>query len=472
MNDGRSRRRRALVVAYDFPPHGAIGTMRTLRVVRRLVEEDWDVTVLTSDPRTFRSGTPVEQALMSRVPAGIRIVRAPSFRGFDALKRIVKGPPGTEERSDAQALRRPKGRMAGGRGHLARATDLVDAALAIPDHESGWLIPAVMRGLATIRSYRPDVIYSSAPPWTGQIVARVLATASRCQWVADFRDPWSRAPWRGDRFGFAIRAAVMLERQVVRRADRILFVAQGNRDDFAVHYGPDTARKFHVIPNGCDIQEFDALSEAPAVPDDMCVLLHAGSLYAGRSPGALLKAIAVAIEQGIVDPSRFRLRFLGHLGLASVDLSRTCRELGLEQVVEVVARVPREQSLQAMRSASALLLLQPGHTVSVPGKLYEYLASGRPILAVAEEGEIADIVRQSGVGVFATPDDEAGIVAALASLIPMVKTGVGAAPRELYDGMLRAAEAVRVLDAVVRGDSPSPADATVVEANTGRVRTR
>ena len=123
-----------------------------------------------------------------------------------------------------------------------------------------------------------------------------------------------------------------------------------------------------------------------------------------------------------------------------------------------------------MRSASGLLLLQPGHTVSVPGKLYEDLASGRPILAVAEEGEIADIVRQSGVGVFATPDNEEGIVAALASLIQMVQTGVEAPPRELYDGMLRAAEAVHVLNAVVGGESPRLA--ATLEARPGRVDTR
>ena len=108
-------------------------------------------------------------------------------------------------------------------------------------------------------------------------MARALATALRCKWVADFRDPWSRAPWRGDRFRFSIRAAEILERQVVRRADRILFVARGNHDDFAAHDGPVVARKFHVIPNGCDTQEFDALRQTPVAPNDVCVLLHAGS---------------------------------------------------------------------------------------------------------------------------------------------------------------------------------------------------
>jgi glycosyltransferase involved in cell wall biosynthesis len=441
--------------------------MRTLRVVRRLVETGWDVTVLTSDPRTFRPGTPVEDTLVSRVPAGVRVVRAPVWRGFDALKRTVRrarhgradGHIEVRRLSTAKASNATREMTT--RGLIGRLIDLVDAALAIPDHESGWVLPALMKGLAAARgSGRPDVIYSSAPPWTGQIVARALAAALRCRWVADFRDPWSRAPWRGDRFPFVMHAAARLERLVVRRADRVLFVARGNHEGFAAHYGPLVAQKFHVIPNGCDPTEFQARHPAPT-SEGLFVLLHAGSLYAGRSPAPLLRALATAIARGVVDASRFRLRFLGHLGLASNDFAHLCRELRLDHVVETVPRVPRAQSLEAMRSASALLLLQPGHTVAVPAKLYEYLASGRPILAVAEDGETADVIRRSGAGAFAIATDEEAIIAALVTVMRMARDGFEAPSRELYDGTVHAAETVRILDAVVRGDSQLAGAATV-----------
>ena len=444
--------RRALVVAYDFPPHAAIGTMRTLRVVRRLIEEEWDVTVLTGDPRTFRRGTPVDNALLNRVPDRVRIVRAPTLRGFERLKRVVRrtpAPTGTSSPPEPAARMQAPAAPAK-RSLFARAIDVVDGALAIPDSESGWLAPAVTAGLRAGWSDRPDVLYSSAPPWTGQLVACALASALRVPWVADFRDPWSRAPWREDRFRFAMRAAAHLERIVVRRTDHIVFVAEGNRDDFAAAY-PHLASRFHVIANGCDPSEFDALQRHARQADDTFVLLHAGSLYAGRTPLPLLRALATAIGRGVVDPQRFRLRFLGTAALPSGDLAGLCRSLGLEQVVEFLPRVEREASLRAMVDASALLLLQPGHTVAVPGKLYEYLAAGRPILTIAD-GETAALASQSGLGISVGPDDEAAMIAALESLVRNAGHEPPAAPRALYDGLRRAAQTTAILAAVARGD--------------------
>ncbi|MGE0592998.1 MAG: glycosyltransferase [Vicinamibacterales bacterium] len=479
-------RPRVLVVAYDFPPHAAIGTMRTLRVVRQLSARGWDVAVLTGDERTFLPGTPVDQALLARVPADVRVVRAASWRGWDRLQRAVRGRangagsrPGTEPasrggskpeaahgagsttRPAASGSQHPQGRETGTASASWRlsplvrpvvaAKDVVDAALSIPDRELAWLLPAIRLGSgSSFHGWTPDVIYSSAPPWTGQLVAAALAFGHECPWVADFRDPWARAPWRDDKYGFWLKAVAVLERLVVKRADRIVFVAQGNHDDFAAHYGSELARKFHVVPNGCDPTEVD-IPDRPAVPTDgPFVLLHAGSLYAGRTPVPLFEAIAAGIARGLIDPSRFRLRFLGAQGLQSVDLPAALRALGIEQMVEFLPRVPRSESLRAMMSASALFLLQPGHTISVPGKVYEYLAIGRPILSIAEEGETAEIVRESGVGVSATPEDREGILRGLLQVMQMAEHPPAPPAQDLYDGNLRAGRIVDILEGMLQ----------------------
>jgi glycosyltransferase involved in cell wall biosynthesis len=442
-----------LVVAYDFPPHAAIGTMRTLRVVQTLRERDWDVTVLTGDPSTYLPSTPVDMALLERVPPGVRVVQVRAWRPWLRLQRALRGAraaPPAGGRSDGGApQRRPVRRHGRLVSALARAKDVVDAALTIPDRESGWCVPALVRGVwEARRAPRPDVIYSSAPPWTGQLVAAGLQRALRRPWVADFRDPWARAPWRGDRYRFALSAAGRLERYIVRRADRIVFVAAANRDDFEASYGPAAARRFDVVPNGCDPMELAGL-EPDATADAPCfVLLHAGSLYAGRTPVPVLEGVATAIRRGSIDPARFRLRFLGTSGVPG--LAEACERLGLHDVVECLPRVPREQGLRAMVSASCLLLLQPGHTVSVPGKLYEYLATGRPIVAVAEEGETAEIVRRSGLGVSVRPEDTEGIVRALVWAVERGWVPTQAPPRELYDGYAGAGRIVDILTETVR----------------------
>ncbi len=453
-------RPRVLVVAYDFPPHAAIGTMRTLRVVRQLDARGWDVTVLTADPDSDLPQTPVDPALLSQVPSSVRVIRAGALRGWSRTEQMLRQPL-RRFRGSRPESRQLEPAVPGDTGDagspawplamVARMKDVVDATLSIPDRQVGWMLPALSKAaLHRLRTAPPDVIYSSAPPWTGQLVAAGLHAMLKRPWVADFRDPWSRAPWRGDKYRFEMRAAAVLERHVIRRADHILFVAQANRDDFASHYGPEIGAKLHVVPNGCDPSEFDSIERPHVDPNDTFVLLHAGSLYAGRTPMPVIRAVAEAARRGIIDPDRFRLRFLGQVG--AFDVRDAARQLGIERVIEVIARVPRQQSLTAIASAHALLLLQPGHTVSVPGKLYEYLAAGRPILAIAEESETAEIVRSSGIGVSVRPDDEARIVDALASVIAMAKTDVPRPARELFDGMSRAAETVDILEAVVRGE--------------------
>jgi glycosyltransferase involved in cell wall biosynthesis len=430
-------RPRILVIAYDFPPHAAIGTMRTLRVVRRLSAMGWDVTVLTSDPARFRPSTPSDPALLTQVPEDVTVLRAGPLRLWEAAFQAIRNRGGARPTRHAAAAPRVQ-TGTGPPGLLAAAKNVVDAALSIPDREIGWLLPAVWTGMRhRFRSGAPDVIYSSAPPWTGQLVALGLRGLLRRPWVADFRDPWSRAPWRGDRYRFAIRAAAFLEGRVIRRADRIVFVAEGNRDDFATHYGPRMAAKFHLVPNGCDPAEFDAIEPPTAAQSGMHVMLHAGSLYAGRTPVPVLRGVARAIDAGLLDRSRFRLQFLG-TNIVGTDLVQACRDLRIDDVVDFLPRVPRQEGLRAMLSATSLLLLQPGHTVSVPGKVYEYLAAGRPIFALAE-GETADVVRRSGIGIAVTSDDESLMVDGLMQVVRMSQGEVPKPPREMYDGNLGAA---------------------------------
>jgi glycosyltransferase involved in cell wall biosynthesis len=470
------RKRRVLVVAHCFPPHAAIGTMRTLRVVRQLHADGWQVTVLTAAPSSYLAGTPVDDALLERIPAGVRIIRADAWRPWLRTQDVLLGRlrKARSSTSSGQGALRPATAKTDGPtsptllARAARMKDVFDAMLAIPDRETGWLLPALLHGLRNqLGSERPDVIYSSAPPWTGQLVAAGLHYALRCPWVADFRDPWARAPWRGDRYPFAIQAAERLERFVVKRADRIVFVAAANGDDFAQHYGAAAATRFSVVRNGCDPAEFDALrSSLSPDPNGPFVLLHAGSLYAGRTPVPLLWAIARAIDEGRLDPATFRLRFLGSNSLKGTDLPTLCRQLGLEHVVEFLPRVPREQSIKAMMSASGLLLLQPGHAVSVPGKAYEYLAAGRPIFAIAAPGETANLARSSPDGIAVTTDDEVTIADALVDFTKRRLSGNAVLRRELFDGNIGAAEIADILTNVVRSHNASAQNEQPNEAQT------
>lgn len=458
-----------LVVAYDFPPHGAVGTQRTLRLVRHLSASGWKVTVLTAEPSSYLPGTPVDDSQIARVPDSVTVVRTSVLRPVDALAAWLRpaGRARVDKRpSEATVPAASPAGEAARPGLLRRVAKHVTAVTAIPDAEVGWFLPAVRAARRELRGARPDVVFSSAPPWTGHLVASRVARLLRVPFVADFRDPWARAPWRSARQTPAQRAAAAwLERRVVAASTRLIFATRAVRDEMAARYGAATAERSSVVPNGCDVTMFDGLPQAPANPGRF-VLLHAGSLYGGRNPVPLLRAVARAVAAGRLPRDTFRVRLLGTVSLSGVDLARFLDEQRLAGIVELPGRVPQAQSLAEMKSASALLLLQPGTAMSVPAKAYEYLAAGRPVLALTPEGETAELVRDSGVGIVAAPDDEASIEGAVVELFEHQERFAGACPPSLFDGSTRAAEMEAVLLSAA-GRSAPRAEHTVPFANAG-----
>lgn len=432
---------RVLVIAPVFAPASPIGTMRTLRLVRRMDADGWRATVLTATPGTYLPTMPQDPALLERVPPAVDIRHAPVLRPIERLNKMLRPQrsrpvpsPGTGE---AVAVRP--------RSWYRELYAVVDELTSIPDREIGWVLPAILSSMSIVRSQRPRVIYSTAPPWSAQVAAYAVAKLSGLPWVADFRDPWARAPWRENQPERQRRAAARLESRVVRRADAILFATPANRHEYASHYGPEAARKFFVVPNGCDPDEFAGRSR-PA-DSETFTLVHAGSLYGARTPVPLFEAIASMVSKGLVRRDKFRLRLIGTSTLDR-DLDQALSQHNLDDVVQRLPRMPRREIVDAMASASALLVLQPGTTVSIPGKIYEYFALGKPVLALCEEGDTAELVRASGAGVAVTSPDAGAVEDGLVELLRLREHPVVPAHRDLYDGTRFAGEALAVIAAV------------------------
>lgn len=457
---------RILVITTTFPPDGAVGGLRTVRLVRHLAEAGFMQDVLTLAPASYRPGAVIDAARASAIPAGVRVLHATALRPFAKLSAAIRrAVPARPVRSETSASTAQSAGVSAGR--LATLRRAVGACLTLPDAEASWILPAVACGIRRVRSARPDVIYSSGPPFSAHVVAAVLAKILRRPWVADFRDPWARAPWREDRFAFEKRAWAVLERLIVERAAGVVFVTQANRDDFAAAYGPSLAARFHVVPNGCDLSDFRDL--VPRPPAGRFVLLHAGSLYGARDPSALFRAVARGVATGVIDRRTFRVRLIGRVGLPALQLPQLLRELALEEVVEMVPHMPRGQVLQEMVDASALLVVQPITKLSVPGKLYEYLAAGRPILALAEpDGETAAVLRRTRAGVVAPPSDEDGILHALGGMINRAGLARISSDPGLYDGAARARELAATLRVIASGRLERTEPANEVAAVTSK----
>jgi glycosyltransferase involved in cell wall biosynthesis len=257
-------------------------------------------------------------------------------------------------------------------------------------------------------------VLTTSPPTSVHLIGALTKAFTGVRWVADIRDSivanWDR---RVDRL--AVRAKEQTHRSVARlvarRADAVVAVTnQIAREMQALGGG-----SIEMIPNGADFDDFAGLSYERG---DRFRITHTGSFFGQRDPRTFLEALSR------VDPA-VMARFVGDFRRSDLDWVRTN---GLEQRLELVPYVPRRRSLELQRGSDALLLLLPDvgeRGIDIPsGKLFEYLAAQRPILAaVPPTGTAAQLIREASAGIVVAPDDAEGIQRALENLVARWRNG-------------------------------------------------
>jgi glycosyltransferase involved in cell wall biosynthesis len=414
---------RVLIVAFYFPPAGGGGVQRVLKLCRDLADLDFQVDVLAPDDPRFSARDP---ELVSAIPAGTTVHRAP-YRGSSG-----ETPTARLARTHGAARVALHARLAGRR-------------LLLPDPEVAWLPDAVRVGARVIREREIDVVLTTSPPSSAHLIGAALQRRTGVRFVADLRDSWLANPHRRyERRAVRAKRAVeeRIARRVLGRADAITAVTP-----FIAREGAQLARPgtpVTVVPNGCDFDDFDGLAYTRA---ERLVILHAGSFFGQRSPRPFLEAVAA------LDDPRVVARFLGDLRPADRDWALA---LGLGDRLQIDGFRPHRETLAAMKAADVLLLLVPragGRGLSVlSGKVYEYLASERPVLAlVPPEGAAADLLRETGAAWIADPDDPDAILAALRSARDawvgdtLSERTLDATWRQRLDRRTRAVEMAKVL---------------------------
>jgi glycosyltransferase involved in cell wall biosynthesis len=201
---------------------------------------------------------------------------------------------------------------------------------------------------------------------------------------------------------------------VVREARLVVTVTEAMRDGFLRRYPDLPPERFHVIENGFDPEIFDSVSPAPR--DRRLTLVHAGSFLAARSPRSFFEALRTVLDEGLVPREEIRVLLVGSAGK---EAARLREEMGLADVVAMTGFVPHTECLARQRSADALLLVLPegeSRSDAHTSKLLEYLAAGKPVLALAPEGAAAELLAEAGMRRVVRPEDSRGIVRELRRL--------------------------------------------------------
>jgi len=399
---------------YFFPPLGGAGVQRTLKFVRYLEPLGWDATVVTTRSRLYRAR---DDSLLNDVPADTRIIRT-------------------------RAL--PIARWVGMAFYRLRMRRLY-TWVTWPDGGFGWAPFAILAGLRAARRERPDVLYSSSPPQAGHLAAHVIRRLTGIPWVADFRDEWASDVYRADQPRTLSRLAARAERTFTSTASRVVVAAGYFR---LAGMPQDDARRIEIV-NGADEADFPASPAGP--PPDRFVLAHVGTVYGIRDPSPVLQALERLVSRGELDGNRIEVRLVGSLWLDAFSPPRSIR-------VESTGYIEHARAVAEMCAATALLLYIPSSSQAPSGKLFEYLASGRPVLCVASAENLASqLVHELDAGVVADPDDEASIEQAILTLwrrweengLP-IRTDVRRRALERYSRQAGAAQLAQVFDEVLR----------------------
>jgi glycosyltransferase involved in cell wall biosynthesis len=216
--------------------------------------------------------------------------------------------------------------------------------------------------------------------------------------IADLRDPWTSNPY----YSFSCRLlndrAKRLERSVFDAATSVITNTEGLCQVLRREH-PELRDRFVAITNGYDLDTPLQHSEPLNSPEDSSIeLSHFGTVYGKRNPFPLFEAIAQVLKSTPGLTERLKLKFIG----AWENADSRCESLALELEKQGILRrdppIPHQLCLSQMAKAKALLILQPDSPLQVPAKIYEYIATGRPLVVIGGEGATADLVKDNHLG--------------------------------------------------------------------------
>ena len=398
---------RVLLVTMYFPPAGGGGVARPTKLAGHLAELGFDMHVLAPDDSKWLYRDDV-----LTIPPNVKVHRAK-----------YHGPKGRLPAEELHGL--------DGLDRTLRQAALFSRRLLVPDEFVSWGLTAIPAARRIVRDEKIDVLVTTSPPASVNLIGAAVKQVTGVYWVADLRDSVAANPDRRvDRLAVRLKEETQegVAKLVARWADAVVTVS----DEISREMRELGAQRVETIPNGCDFDDFEGLEYHPG---ERFRITHTGTFFGHRDPRPFLSALA-EVDGDVV------ARFVG--GLRSSD-REFADGLGLGDRIEEIEHVPRRSALELQRDSDALLLLLPeagGRGKTVPsGKIYEYLAAERPILAaVPTDGVAAELVRRADAGVVVAPDDVAALKSAISGLRARWQKGAlanGSLPQELKDELSR-----------------------------------
>jgi glycosyltransferase involved in cell wall biosynthesis len=370
-----------LILTYYWPPSGGSGVQRWLQFVKYL--QDFGVTpvVYTVENPSYAIE---DSTLASEIPKGVEVLRRPIWEPYSLLAPFSKNKTTTKA-----------GFLTKSPTFFGKLVRYVRANYFIHDSRKFWIRPSVHYLEAYLQKNPVDVIVSSGPPHSLHLIAMQLKKKTNTPWVADFRDPWTAIDYFQDLplTKRSKRKHLALEEEVLKKSDAVWVVGKTMQTNYA-----SFNKQTKLVPNGYDVE----ISEKTDVLDAQFTITHVGMMNEDRNPHLLWEVLQELSEEVSGFSKKLKVQLIGKVASRVLE---SIQKSGLEGSTELIGYLPHKEVQKYQRKSQVLLLAinnVPSAKGIVTGKLFEYLASKRPVLAIGpEDGDLAGILEETRGGVIA-----------------------------------------------------------------------
>ena len=392
------RKRHVLVIAYYFPPLGLSGVQRVAKLVKYLPENGWRVTVLTPETASYFA---FDNGLLRDLETNpdIRIVRTasldPTRLGNTRGKQTITFP---EERS---------------RQFLSTLSQW----MLLPDNKIGWKPFAVKKAREIMDSDPFDLVFATAPPYTCLLIGKAIATKEKLPLVVDYRDDWVDNPRHTYPTAWHRKKSAKMENKVLQGCQHVFSINESISSAIKSRNAGSKAT-YSVVPHGYDPEDFVRSKHVSSDKPDTSpmIFLYSGMFYDAQQPDSMLAACSSLLQRRKDLNGRIKFRFVGLFPESKLSL---IKELGLENEVECVGYLDHENATgQLLRCDVAWMIVghQKGQEMISTGKLFEYMGSLKPILALLPDGAAKQALEGYNAATIVLPDDIAAISSAIEKL--------------------------------------------------------
>ena len=380
--------KKVLFITYYWPPSGKASLHWPLSMIKNLPALGWQPSVLTVDEDTFSEK---EDVLLNNIPKNLKVYKAKSYEPFNIYRKFT-GKKKDERLTASETISKRNKSLA------HKISIWFRMNLFIPDARIGWYFPAVKKGSELMRSNKPDAVISIGPPHTTHLIGKKLSKKFNVKHIPVFIDPWVDIVYYKDfkRSKLTLSIDNHFEKSVLQNSSAVIFVTKTMKNDYIKKYS-FLSNKSYVLYWGYSEDVFERVVVKNEVKDKK-VIVHAGNMFAYQNPKNFWRQIKIENEKG----NKHKIKFIG-----SVDdkIKEEISAAGLSEATEYIGFLPYDEMIENIIKADILLVCatEPRH---VPGKLFEYLRTGNPIIAFGDNNtEVKEILTQSNAGMMFSYDE-------------------------------------------------------------------